>query len=319
MDDGEFEGPLFKRLSRNDSGLGVGHQAGFVIPVELRPFFPELPAPTDAQPAPSVPLRAILQYDDGAPQSANTSWQYQSWGNTRAPESRITGNLEPARGPSLPGDLLLIERSIDDGLLFRLTVISQTGPLFALVQPRTGGRRWGLLAGGTIPVPESEVDDALAAMEQRQATPFDPFDASLVYQPATKRIARSRAFRKAVIAAYGGRCAMCGGGATAPDGRSEIEAAHVIPRGMAGADDVRNGLALCRLHHWAFDNMLLGVSAGRMIVCPPHVAAIAGNAALAQLDGAPLIAPEDDELAVDDFAIGWAYERFDAAWTSTIS
>src|SRR3546814_1056047 len=71
-----------------------------------------------------------------------------------------------------------------------------------------------------------------------------------------KRIARSRAFRKAVIAAYGGRCAMCGGGATAPDGRSEIEAAHVIPRGMAGADDVRHGLSLCRLHHWAFDNML---------------------------------------------------------------
>src|SRR3546814_4043334 len=97
-----------------------------------------------------------------------------------------------------------------------------------------------------------------------------------------KRIARSRAFRKAVIAAYGGRCAMCGGGATAPDGRSEIEAAHVIPRGMAGADDVRNGLSLCRLHHWAFDNMLLGISTGRMIVCPPPVAVLAGNAALAQ-------------------------------------
>src|SRR3546814_6426953 len=117
-----------------------------------------------------------------------------------------------------------------------------------------------------IPVPESEVDDALAEMEQRQATPFDPFDASLVYQPATKRIARSRAFRKAVIAAYGGRCAMCGGGATAPDGRSVIEAAHVIPRCMAGADDGRHGLSLCRLHHWVFDNMVLGISNGRMIV-----------------------------------------------------
>src|SRR3546814_16529192 len=88
---------------------------------------------------------------------------------------------------------------------------------------------------------------------------------------------------------------------------------------MAGADDVRNGLSLCRLHHWAFDNMLLGISTGRMIVCPPPVAVLAGNAALAQLDGAPLLAPEDDELAVDDFAIGWAYERFDAAWTQTTS
>src|SRR3546814_17660732 len=115
MDDGEFEGPLFKRLSRNDSGLGKGHQAGFVIPVELRLFFPELPAPTDAQPAPSVPLRAILQFDDGAPQSANTSWQYQSWGNTRAPESRITGHPEPARGPSLPRDQMLRDSSLGEG------------------------------------------------------------------------------------------------------------------------------------------------------------------------------------------------------------
>src|SRR3546814_17098056 len=100
-------------------------------------------------------------------------------------------------------DTLFPYTTLFRSLLFRLTVISQTGPLFALVQPRTGGRRWGLLAGGTIPVPESEVDDALAEMEQRQATPFDPFDASLVYQPATKRIARSRAFRNAAIAAYG--------------------------------------------------------------------------------------------------------------------
>src|SRR3546814_16607425 len=114
-------------------------------------------------------------------------------------------------------------------------------------------------------------------MEQRQATPFDPFDASLVYQPATKRIARSRAFRKAVIAAYGGRCAMCGGGATAPDGRSAIEAAHVIPRGMAGADEVRNGLSLFRLPHWAFVNMLLGISTCRLIVCPHPVEVLAGN------------------------------------------
>ena len=33
----------------------------------------------------------------------------------------------------------------------------------------------------------------------------------------------------------------------------EVEAAHIGPRSFKGRDDIWNGLALCRLHHWAFD------------------------------------------------------------------
>ena len=29
--------------------------------------------------------------------------------------------------------------------------------------------------------------------------------------------------------------------------------AHIVPHSANGKDDVLNGLALCRLHHWAFD------------------------------------------------------------------
>jgi putative restriction endonuclease len=32
-----------------------------------------------------------------------------------------------------------------------------------------------------------------------------------------------------------------------------VEAAHIVPHGSKGKDDIWNGLALCRLHHWAFD------------------------------------------------------------------
>lgn len=33
----------------------------------------------------------------------------------------------------------------------------------------------------------------------------------------------------------------------------EVEATHIVPHNYKGKDDLCNGLALCRLHHWAFD------------------------------------------------------------------
>jgi putative restriction endonuclease len=33
----------------------------------------------------------------------------------------------------------------------------------------------------------------------------------------------------------------------------EVEAAHIVPHSYMGRDDIWNGLALCHLHHWAFD------------------------------------------------------------------
>lgn len=33
----------------------------------------------------------------------------------------------------------------------------------------------------------------------------------------------------------------------------EVEAAHIVPHSSSGKDDIWNGIALCRLHHWALD------------------------------------------------------------------
>ena len=32
-----------------------------------------------------------------------------------------------------------------------------------------------------------------------------------------------------------------------------MEAAHIVPHASFGRDDIFNGMALCRFHHWAFD------------------------------------------------------------------
>lgn len=68
-----------------------------------------------------------------------------------------------------------------------------------------------------------------------------------------RRRTRDRAFRELVLEAYNETCAVCGANRHSPDGTPEVEAAHIYPRSENGRDDVRNGIALCRLHHWAFD------------------------------------------------------------------
>ena len=71
----------------------------------------------------------------------------------------------------------------------------------------------------------------------------------------TKRRLHQGAFRERVLRAYEERCAVC----NLPR-RELIQAAHIIPdRDERGRPEVANGLALCSLHHSAFDANLLGI------------------------------------------------------------
>lgn len=63
-------------------------------------------------------------------------------------------------------------------------------------------------------------------------------------------------FRSMVLEAYAGQCAIC-----SLRHRPLIDAAHIIPDSDArGVASVRNGLALCRIHHGAYDAKILGIS-----------------------------------------------------------
>ncbi len=65
---------------------------------------------------------------------------------------------------------------------------------------------------------------------------------------------RLRGFRQAVIEAYDSKCSVCGLKIYSPNQLSwEVEAAHIVPHHVKGKDDILNGIALCRFHHWAFD------------------------------------------------------------------
>jgi putative restriction endonuclease len=73
-----------------------------------------------------------------------------------------------------------------------------------------------------------------------------------------KRV-RDQGFRKAIVALYEHRCALCGIRMLTPDGHTVVEAAHIKPWSEGHDDRPTNGLALCRLCHWSFDEGLMSV------------------------------------------------------------
>ena len=84
---------------------------------------------------------------------------------------------------------------------------------------------------------------------------YNPIDKNKEITKVTKDIkVRARGFRFAVIESYNYKCALCGMKINSPDSyRWEVEAAHIVPHRIKGKDDIWNAIALCHVHHWAFD------------------------------------------------------------------
>lgn len=79
-----------------------------------------------------------------------------------------------------------------------------------------------------------------------------------IYRLARVRDSAARRFSIEVLQAYRERCAFCGarlGGI--PGIPSGIDAAHILAWSSYDLDIIGNGIALCKLHHWAFDAALM--------------------------------------------------------------
>jgi len=117
--------------------------------------------------------------------------------------------------------------------------------------------------------------------------------------------ARSITFRRIVVEAYPHACALCGVRLLTPEGRTAVGAAHIVPWRETHNDDPRNGLALCGLHHWTFDEGLVTVERGYTVKVSPVVRDKEGSVALRQLAGGGLRLPSDPNLAPAAEALAW--------------
>lgn len=301
----DFDRPVFKRLSHNDSGAGSGHQAGIVVPKELDPYFPQLSGKTSAlTPTVDEDIRAILVVGAKEVGTVTTRYQYQTWGGERPAERRITSNLGLLRSHSVQDDIVLIERNLADRSLYRMTLLKKGSAKYKAVLANASGKRWGVVDPLDPPVSEPELEDAEKEQTEHEKKPLNLFDneAALV-ETRSKRVARSKAFQKLTTQYYDGKCALCGKGFIAANGKTECEAAHIVPRGKKGADDARNGLALCRSHHWAFDKGLFGIDASGNILIPPPILAL--NTDLAPFDKKKLRLPSVAVMAPAAEAFAW--------------
>ncbi|MGV7120509.1 HNH endonuclease [Sphingopyxis sp. 550A] len=113
------------------------------------------------------------------------------------------------------------------------------------------------------------LDPANAKMLGLDATDIDTATWDVLHAPDAierrtasillNRKIRDASFRRAVCRAYGDRCAVSGIRIVNGGGRSEVQAAHILPVALGGPDVVQNGIALSATAHWLFDRHLISI------------------------------------------------------------
>jgi putative restriction endonuclease len=153
--------------------------------------------------------------------------------------------------PSIQTDLAALKAAVQDGI----GVYSKsTGELSIAVRPDL----IGLYVEQMITLHDSGNDPAqLAALRQMASDPLDiepddlPASRREVMSTTLRRLRNSR-FSEQVLGAYSHRCAFCG------IQLRLLDAAHIVPvKHPASNDKVTNGVALCALHHRAYDAALV--------------------------------------------------------------
>jgi hypothetical protein len=138
---------------------------------------------------------------------------------------------------------------------------------------------------------------------------FQPFVKEQNVTYTTTMPKRDKAFRDVVIREYDYTCAICEMRFRLGN-LIEATAAHIVPKRKNGTDDPRNGLSLCRTHHWAFDTGIFSLSDDYEILLSPSVKrAESQNFALLEMKDKPILLPSNEILQPHPNALQWHREN----------
>ena len=122
----------------------------------------------------------------------------------------------------------------------------------------------------------------------------------------SKKKIREPGFRRTIMRIYDYTCAVCKLQILTLNGESVTEAAHIIPFSKSNNDDVRNGISLCKLHHWAFDRYLFSVDASYKVVVSELMTEQGPTEwKLATLNGKDILLPGEKKLYPAQDALEW--------------
>ncbi|HRD81917.1 MAG TPA: HNH endonuclease [Saprospiraceae bacterium] len=173
----------------------------------------------------------------------------------------------------------------------------------------------------TLRVKSSEVQKLVNKVKTTQhPETYDPFEIQSRKKIVSREQSiRSRCFRHVVLESYDCKCSVCGLKINSPDNMHwEVEAAHIVPHGKNGKDEIWNGIALCRLHHWAFDVGWFSLTedyrvivSGKYRNIPDHYGKVGNIDFLTHVlvPNTPIILPEIASLKPHHSAIQWHREN----------
>ncbi len=126
-----------------------------------------------------------------------------------------------------------------------------------------------------------------------------------------RRRSRDQAFSKAVLDAYGDRCAVCAFSVRLHDAPVALDAAHIRWHRAGGRDrdKVSNGLSLCALHHRLFDAGAFTLSPKYTVTAAQAAVGPGRNQSLEQYSRCSILLPEKTEDYPDWKSLKWHHRE----------
>ncbi|MCD4675710.1 MAG: HNH endonuclease, partial [Desulfobacula sp.] len=125
----------------------------------------------------------------------------------------------------------------------------------------------------------------------------------------TKSTYRSTAFARTIREIYDYRCAACGLRLHL-NGLVIIDAAHLIPFSQSQDDDPRNGIALCKNHHWAMDKFLIVPGIDNLWHVSPELDdRIEGCKEIISLNRRKILLPQNEKYYPKPESLSWRHTR----------
>lgn len=130
---------------------------------------------------------------------------------------------------------------------------------------------------------------------------------------------RSAGFRRIILEIYDHQCAACGLRIRLREMNdlTFVDAAHLIPfsdQELGSNDHPSNGMALCKIHHWAMDHRVIAPTpdgdwrVSRFLEARRSL----GESELFSLSGKPILLPHDEAFLPSKEALAWRLERLAA-------